>query len=208
MGNVAAMLAAGALLGCGPAVAGQSANRGFEAQGLGDASEAVQWILRTNDHQGLPFAVVDKKQARIRVFDAAGHERGTSAALLGQAPGDGIAQDVGEHAQSGAVPFDERTTPAGRFVSEPGRNLRGEQVVWVDYDSAFAIHRLRPGASLAARQARLSSASPADNRATLGCVVVPVAFYLEVVQPVLGRGRAVVYVLPEGPASMDQADAL
>ena len=31
----------------------------------------------------------------------------------------------------------------------------------------------------------------------IGCVVVPVAFYEQVVAPVLGHQRAVVYVLPE-----------
>ena len=36
-----------------------------------------------------------------------------------------------------------------------------------------------------------------DNRSTLGCVVVPVAFYLDVVEPLLGRSSGVVYVLPE-----------
>jgi hypothetical protein len=209
MGKAAALWAAAALLGCGPAAAAQGAKaEAARLQGLGDAAHAVQWIARTNDHHGSPFAVVDKRQARIWVFDAAGRLRGTSAALLGQAEGDGIAKDVGEHAQSGSVPLEERTTPAGRFVSEPGRNVRGEHVVWADYDSAFAIHRLRPGKSLADREARLASASPSDNRATYGCVVVPVAFYLQVVQPVLGRSRAVVYVLPEGPSSLDRADAL
>jgi hypothetical protein len=32
---------------------------------------------------------------------------------------------------------------------------------------------------------------------SLGCVVVPVTFYADVVQPLLGRSRAVIYVLPE-----------
>ena len=70
-------------------------------------------------------------------------------------------------------------------------------MVWVDYAAAFAIHRLRPGASFRSREARLATASASDNRASLGCVVVPAAFYDKVVQPVLGRQRAVIYVLPE-----------
>ena len=32
----------------------------------------------------------------------------------------------------------------GRFASAPGRNDKGEAIVWVDYDASFAIHRLRP----------------------------------------------------------------
>jgi hypothetical protein len=164
--------------------------------------------MESRDHRGLPFAVVDKKNARIYVFDRAGRLRGASTALLGQAAGDGSAPGVGKHAQTGKVPPHERTTPAGRFVSEPGRNRGGEHVVWVDYDSAFAIHRLRPGASRGERQARLISATPRDNRASFGCVVVPVRFYLDVVSRVLGKGRAIVYVLPETRRPMEAAEAL
>lgn len=103
----------------------------------------------------------------------------------------------GQNMQDGHVPLHQRTTPAGRFVAGPGRNLQGEAVVWVDYDAALAIHRLRPGASHGPRLARLATPTPADNRASWGCVVVPAPFYLEVVAKLLGRGASVVYVLPE-----------
>ncbi|MDF2463682.1 MAG: hypothetical protein K0Q43_1917 [Ramlibacter sp.] len=162
-----------------------------------DARFVTNWILDADDHRGMPFAVVDKKDARIYVFDAGGRLSGSAPALLGQAVGDDSAPDVGAHTQAGEVPIPERTTPAGRYISRPGRNLDGEHVVWVDYAAAVAIHRVRPGANLRSRQARLASATPDDNRASLGCVVVPEAFYDTVVQPLLGRSRAVVYVLPE-----------
>lgn len=162
-----------------------------------DAREVARWILGSADHGGMPFAIVDKKDARIYVFDASGRLSGAAPALLGQARGDHSAPGVGERTQAGDVPFDQRTTPSGRFVSEPGRNLDGDHVVWVDYAAAFAIHRVRPGAGRRAREARLASDTPRDNRASLGCVVVPESFYSDVVQPLLGRRRAVVYVLPE-----------
>ena len=44
---------------------------------------------------------------------------------------------------------------------------------------------------------RLASPRLRDRRISLGCVVVPVAFYREVIAPHLGRSRSVVYVLPE-----------
>jgi hypothetical protein len=153
--------------------------------------------LKERDHQGRPFVIVDKKAARIYVFDAKGRMQGSSTVLLGQAPGDGIAPDVGEHTQQGFVPFEERTTPAGRFMAKPGTNISGEHVIWVDYDAAFAIHRLRPGRSKADRVKRLASADPAQHRASLGCVVVPVRFYKDVVQRWLGAAGGVVYVMPE-----------
>ncbi|MBC7602527.1 MAG: L,D-transpeptidase [Ramlibacter sp.] len=173
-----------------------------------DAQRAVHWIVRSADHHGLPFAVVDKNNARLYVFDASGKLQGDSAALLGQTPGDEIAPHVGAHAAAGFVPVHERTTPAGRFVSKPGRNLQGEAIVWVDYESAFAIHRLRPGAAHATRAARLASPTPQDNRMSLGCVIVPVAFYTSVVERVLGRSSAVVYVLPESGSLRDVFNAL
>jgi hypothetical protein len=187
-----------AVMACASAATWQGAKADFGAQGASDDAQfTAQWVMETADHQGLPFAIVDKRQARIYVFDADGRLFGVTSALLGQAVGDDSAPDVGEHTQAGEVPAHERTTPAGRFLSEPGVNLGGEHVIWVDYKAAFAIHRLRPGASLRQREASLASTSPVDNRASLGCVVVPPAFYQGVVQPLLGRSRAVVYVLPE-----------
>ena len=120
-----------------PSGAAAAAATSFALHGMADeVGRFVAGVVSTNDHAGRPFAVVDKKHARIHVFDAAGRWRGTSPVLLGQTPGDGSAPDVGENTQHGYVPVAERTTPAGRFPAEPGRNLTGEHVVWVDYDAA------------------------------------------------------------------------
>lgn len=162
-----------------------------------EAGRMVEWVRKTGDPRGLPFAVVDKQAAHIYVFHGDGRLAGHSQALLGSTIGDHTVPGVGERAQAGKVGLDERTTPAGRFEAEPGQNNKGEHVVWVDYDAAFAIHRLRPGAAYKARAARLGNAEVADKRVSWGCVVVPVAFYTQVVERVLGAGRSVVYVMPE-----------
>jgi hypothetical protein len=162
-----------------------------------DAGNLYEWVQRSADHGRMPFAIVDKQRAYLHVFDAAGQLMGSTRVLLGSTFGDHIVPGVGERAQQHAVRQDERTTPAGRFVSSPGENASGEKVVWVDYDSAFAIHRLRPGRAFKSRELRLASPDPADKRVSEGCVVVPVPFYLQVVQRVLGAGRSVVYVMPE-----------
>ena len=162
-----------------------------------EAKRTVDWILKTGDAQGKPFAVVDKRAARIYVFHADGKLAGQSPALLGQTFGDHTVPGVGQRAQSGEVAPDERTTPAGRFEAVPGQNDKGEHVVWVDYASAFAIHRLRPGFSYQARASRLSTTAAGAKRVSWGCVVVPVAFYQQVVERVLGKARSVVYVMPE-----------
>ncbi|MGV3569794.1 MAG: L,D-transpeptidase [Ramlibacter sp.] len=165
--------------------------------GSADAGRLADWVKRSADHRGRPFAVVDKRTARIYVYDGAGALVGQSAALLGSTRGDHTVPGVGARAQTGEVGEDERTTPAGRFDAVPGYNLGGEHVVWADYASAFAIHRVRPGRSQGPRTSRLGTDSPDDNRVSYGCVVVPPQFYDQVVHKVMGSVRSVVYVLPE-----------
>ncbi len=155
------------------------------------------WIQARNDSGGRPFAIVDKKEARLYVFDEYQTLVGSSVVLTGAMPGDESVPGVGQRAQSSRLARHERTTPAGRFESQPGQNLAGEDIVWFDYDAALAIHRLRPDATHAVRSQRLATATPDDNRASLGCVVVPVAFYERVVRPWLGARRGAVYVLPD-----------
>ena|SRR5436190_6917407 len=161
-----------------------------------DARYAAEWVVRTHDHRGMPFVIVDKKDARIYLFTARGRLAGAAPALLGLARGDHSVPGVGDLPPSRIPPAD-RTTPAGRFVTEPGQNLDGEDVVWMDYDAGLAIHRLRPNAAQEARLQRLASTLPDAHRVSAGCVVVPVAFYESVVRPMLGRQHGVVYVLPE-----------
>jgi hypothetical protein len=164
----------------------------------GTAAQAVAaraWAGR--DARGLPFAIVDKRAAVVWVYRADGGLAGHSAVLLGRARGDHTAPGTGERTEAGLLLDSDRTTPAGRFVSEPGINLSGEAIVWLDYRNALAIHRVRPGPSKRARVQRLASPRPDDRRVTAGCVVVPEAFYDAVVQPLLGTGRGVVYILPE-----------
>lgn len=166
-------------------------------------------VLALADHGGLPFAVVDKQAATLSVFRADGGFAGTTPVLLGRAVGDQAMPGVGNRTRSGQLRFDDQVTTAGRFESQPGHNLDGEAVVWIDYDSALAIHRLRPGASQHDRALRLSLTDPQARRASAGCVVVPVAFYLAVVAPVLGRSHAVIYVMAEDgqpPLSRQAAD--
>jgi hypothetical protein len=178
-----------------PAAAPRRAD--FRGQPASEEARAVaHWSLASGNSRGRPFAVVDKKDARLYVFSASGRLVGAAPALLGLARGDDSAPGVGRKVSTG-IPREERTTPAGRFETEPGHNISGEAIVWIDYDAALAIHRMRPTAASERRPQRLASGSPADNRISLGCVVVDEAFYEQVVATTLGRQRGVVYVLPE-----------
>ncbi len=188
---------AAALLGASGTLLAAQAGVDFRGQPASEEARALaQWSLASGDTRGRPFAVVDKKDARLFVFTATGRLLGAAPALLGLARGDDSAPGVGRKVSTG-IPRQERTTPAGRFESEPGHNIGGEAIVWVDYDAAVAIHRIRPAAVSERRPQRLASESPADNRISLGCVVVDEAFYDQVVAPTLGQQRGVVYVLPE-----------
>jgi len=161
-----------------------------------DARDLAAWIAAVHDHRGRPFAIVDKKAARLYVFTPQAKLAGASPVLLGLAVGDRAAPGLGD-VPPGRIPAAQRTTPAGRFLTEPGTNLEGERVVWFDYEAGLAIHRLRPDAAELARTRRLATTDPRAHRVSAGCVVVPVEFYESVVIRWLGHARGLLYVLPE-----------
>lgn len=178
------------------ASAGQ-ANAAFVHDGLSDeAQQVAHWIRVTRDNQRLPYLLIDKRAARVHVFNAAGTLQASSAVLLGLARGDHSVPGIGERPMFAIAPH-ERTTPAGRFISEPGHNLRGEDIVWIDYDDAVSLHRVRTANAAERRLQRLASATVADNRISYGCVNVPAHFYDRNVAPVWGQKPGVIYVLPE-----------
>lgn len=162
-----------------------------------DVRQLLAWALSTRDAGGRQLVVVDKPRARIFVFDADGRLRGAAPVLLGSAVGDDSAPGIGERALSQIRPH-ERTTPAGRFIAEEGRNAQGEDIVWVDYASAVSMHRVRTHVASERRLQRLASKVVADRRISYGCINLPARFYEQVLRPAVRRGAgAVVYVLPE-----------
>ena len=161
-----------------------------------DARAIADWVVDSADNHGLPFIIVDKAKAKVLVFDADGVLRGASPALLGAAKGDDSVPGIGERPIADIRP-EERTTPAGRFVAEMGHNAKGEDILWVDYDDAVSMHRVRPTNPAERRLQRLASATPADNRISYGCINLPAAFYDTVVKPAFEPRNGIVYVLPE-----------
>ncbi|HZT54693.1 MAG TPA: hypothetical protein VFA35_00595, partial [Burkholderiaceae bacterium] len=161
-----------------------------------DARFVANWVAHSRDNAHLPFVILDKRDARVFVFDAGAMLVDSSPVLLGAAAGDDSVIGIGKRPIKDVRP-QERTTPAGRFVSRPGRNAGGEDVVWVDYDAAVSMHRVRLVDPAERRLERLASADPAQRRISYGCINVPVAFFDAVIKPVLGAQPAVVYVLPE-----------
>lgn len=161
-----------------------------------DARQLVHWIAAARDNGDADFVVIDKKHAAVYVFDAQARLRGASPVLIGSAVGDDSVEGIGTRPVASVRP-DERTTPAGRFVGERGRNSEGEDVVWVDYDAAVSMHRVRLNDPRERRLERLASPTSADNRISYGCINVPPDFYELHIRPTFARQRALVYVLPE-----------
>ena len=161
-----------------------------------EARRIADWIVDSADNKGLPFVILDKVDARLFVFNADGLIRGASAALLGSARGDDSVPGIGDREFADMTP-DTRTTPAGRFVSSIGQDTHGQDVVWVDYDAAVAIHRVITTKPAERRLQRLATPTPLDNRISYGCINVPKRFYETVVAPAFAGTYGIVYVLPE-----------
>lgn len=157
---------------------------------------AANWVVDSGDNLGKPFMLVDKRQARVLMFDANGQLSGASSALLGLAVGDDTVPGIGERPLSTIRP-EERTTPAGRFVASIGRNLRGKEILWVDYDSALSLHPVVTSNIKERRAERLASPHVHDKRISYGCINVPAEFFSSVISETFKGTDGIVYVLPE-----------
>jgi hypothetical protein len=159
---------------------------------------AIEVVQRGWNARGA-FVVIDKRAAHLWLFGPEGSLRSVhdTPVLLGSAIGDDSAPGVGE-LPLWRIPPAWRTTPAGVFRAEHGRNLDGERVVWVDYDAAVSLHRVRAVNPAQRRLERLASPTPDDNRISYGCINVPAAFHDTVLAPALAaQRRPLIVVLPE-----------
>ena len=162
----------------------------------------AEWVVASADNGRQPFAILDKNDARVYVFEPGGKLAGATPVLLGYAPGDDTVPGIGQRPIEDVRP-EERTTPAGRFVAAPGRNTIPEDVVWVDYDAAVSMHRVRVTDPRERRLERLASSTPTDNRISYGCINMPPHFFEQVLWPAFKRRGGMVYVLPEHKALED-----
>ncbi|MEO8145736.1 MAG: L,D-transpeptidase [Betaproteobacteria bacterium] len=161
-----------------------------------DTRQVADWVVSASDNHNLPFAIVDKKNAKVFVFDAHGQLRGAAPALIGETRGDDSVPGIGER-EIASIRTEEKTTPAGRFVAVIGGNMRGEDVLWVDYAGAVAMHRVLTTNPAERRLQRLATPTASDNRISFGCINVPAKFYENVVRPAFTGTDGIVYVLPD-----------
>jgi hypothetical protein len=160
------------------------------------AGHFANWVTSSSDSHGMPFVIIDKKNAQVAVYYPDGRLRGAAPALLGLAVGDDTVPGIGQRKLSSIAPA-ERTTPAGRFTASLGNDLGKKNVLWVDYDDAISLHRVITSNRKERRLQRLATASILDNRISLGCINVPATFFDTVVEPTFTGTSGIVYILPD-----------
>lgn len=162
-----------------------------------DASRVADWVTASGDNHGLPFAIIDKPNATMLLFDAKGEQLAQEPVLIGIALGDDATAGVGSKKLAEIGPA-EKTTPAGRFLAKFGIPFRKERILWVDYATSVAIHTIpADAAKKERRRERMLSPTAEDNRVTFGCINVPRAFYGKLLRPQFAKKGGYVYVLPD-----------
>jgi hypothetical protein len=161
------------------------------------AARVIKWVAASKDNHSLPWAVVDKTNAALFLFDPQAKPLAVVPVLVGIAVGDEASPGVGSKSLADLGPA-EKTTPAGRFLAKFGLPVSGERVLWVDYATSVALHPIpKDVGPHERRRERLLSPTPDDNRITFGCINVPKAFYSRVLSPDFRKKGGYVYVLPD-----------
>lgn len=161
-----------------------------------EVKNLADWVIHTDNHQQLPFIVIDKKAASVFVFTFEGKLMGSTPALLGIAVGDDTAPGIGKKKLS-EIREHERTTPAGRFEASLGLDLNKTEMLWIDYESGVSMHVVVTGNAKERRLQRLLSDDSTQRRITYGCINVSSQFYKLVIQPIFRKSSGIVYILPE-----------
>ena len=165
-----------------------------------DVRIVADWSLRSQDNHGIPFVILDKKQAKLFLFNSEGRLLGAAPALLGAAIGDKDFEGVGNKTLA-HIPPEQRITPAGRYIGWGGKYLGKGKYFWINYKAGLAIHAVvnPPGQR---RLERIVSQDPAEHRISWGCINVPTKFFNGKMRKIFAASNGIVYILPETqPAS-------
>jgi hypothetical protein len=170
--------------------------------------DEIEWKGNKYDIKKIEFvkngynaiAILDKKEAKLFLFNAGGELLGAAPALLGAAVGDKDFEGVGNKTLSN-IPPEQRITPAGRYVGWGGKYLGKGKYFWINYKAGLAIHAVvnPPGQR---RLERIVSPDPREHRISWGCINVPTKFFNAKMRRVFAASNGIVYILPETmPAS-------
>lgn len=141
-----------------------------------------------------PIIIGDKTSGKLFVYTPQTQKLISSPALYGQKLADvdpNANYDTGQHV--------DKVTPAGTFMGRKYISARLNEPVFafiLGKASMIAIHPVYLGLPQQRRVERLASLDPAEHRITNGCVNVPTAFYLNVLDKL--RTNTTVIMLKEG----------
>lgn len=103
----------------------QSLDRDLAREGWSpQVRHVAAWAIRTNDHRGLPFLVIDQVHGRLFAFDGNGRLAGSTPILRN--------------------PVDDELTPAGRFVADSRRSTRAGVIVWANEHDTLSLDGAPP----------------------------------------------------------------
>ncbi|WP_413071734.1 hypothetical protein [Sphingomonas sp. 1P08PE] len=161
------------------------------------ARQVADWIASSSDNHAMPYAIVDKVNGAVFLFDARGRLLASVPALVGIAMGDEASPGIGSK-KLGEIGPAEKTTPAGRFLAKFGLAFGRERILWVDYATSVAIHPIpADSAKRENRRERMLSPTSDDNRITFGCINVPKMFYGKFLKPLFQKKGGYVYIMPD-----------
>lgn len=161
---------------------------------VSDKDAVLCMIMNKRDNEGMPFIIIDKKAARLYLYDKNGEIVDESPVLLGMGVGDVFPKEM--HGKP-ISQIDEklRITQAGRFMAQIGYDKKNKKLIWVDYETKLAIHEVVNVLSQN-RMERLNSPSIQDNRITWGCINVPNEIFTKI-NNIFINGKGYVYIVPE-----------
>jgi hypothetical protein len=166
---------------------------------LGNITDEVAYVaemaIKSGDNKKRPFIILQKKQARIYVYDRSGCLLSYAPVLLGLAIGDELSPEIARLPLSQIKPSN-RITPSGRYLAEIGKDTHGNEVLWVDFNSNLAIHPVI-NVPHQNRPERLLSETIEDNRISWGCINVPKLFFRKYIVKNFATKKGMVYILPE-----------
>ncbi|HMS26015.1 MAG TPA: hypothetical protein PKC80_01390 [Burkholderiaceae bacterium] len=168
----------------------------MQAKVTDETRRMADWVVDSGDNENRHFVIVDKKSAKVYVFHANGMLRGEAPVLLGFTVGDTSFPGIGDRPLSSIKPH-EKTTPPGRFLSSLDKNIKGKDIVWIDYDGAVSLHAIVKGTKAERRAERLASPTSEDNRISFGCINAPHDFFSTIVTPSFKESDGIVYILPD-----------
>ena len=137
------------------------------------ARQMAGWAIRTNDHRGLPFVVIDQTHARLFAFDALGRLAASAQILSDPVGAAGWA-------------------PAGRLVADTRRSARLGTIVWANDHDVLWVDPAPPN-----DDDRFPIAAAFHHHAGRA-LHVPSEFYREHLHA-LRQQASIAYVLPGEP---------